>query len=85
MGYALSTVEELQFCADFATETGVILDPVYSEKALYHFVTCVFGADPEAYRGSSVLFWHTGGALGMYEKVDDLELDGIWIRHPSLS
>ena len=72
MGYALSTVEELQFCAGFAAETGVILDPVYLEKALYHFVTRVFGADPEAYRGSSVLFWHTGGALGMYEKVDDL-------------
>lgn len=82
-GYALSTSQELQFCADFATETGIILDPVYSGKALYHFVTNVFGADPEAYRGCTILFWHTGGALGMYDKGCDLNLDANSIRHIS--
>jgi D-cysteine desulfhydrase len=80
LGYAASTREELQFCTDFAAETGVILDPVYSGKALYHFVTHVFGADPEAYRGSTILFWHTGGALGMYDKEAELKLDGTSIR-----
>jgi D-cysteine desulfhydrase len=80
LGYAISTAEELQFCTDFAAETGIILDPVYSGKALYHFVTHVFGADPEAYRGTTILFWHTGGALGMYDKGDDLNVDPTLIQ-----
>jgi 1-aminocyclopropane-1-carboxylate deaminase/D-cysteine desulfhydrase-like pyridoxal-dependent ACC family enzyme len=80
LGYAISTAEELQFCTDFAVETGIILDPVYSGKALYHFVTNVFGADPEAYRGTTILFWHTGGALGMYDKGDDLNVDPTLIQ-----
>jgi len=71
-GYALSTDEELDFITQFSLETGIVLDPVYSGKALYHFVTEVLGKDPESYRGSSILFWHTGGALGMYEKGNDL-------------
>jgi D-cysteine desulfhydrase family pyridoxal phosphate-dependent enzyme len=60
-GYAVSTPEELDFIADVAMETGVVLDPVYSGKALYHFVTKVLdGEDAEQYRGKNMLFWHTG-------------------------
>jgi len=72
LGYARSTAEELNFCTQFAIETGIVLDPVYSGKALYHFVTTVLEEDPEAFRDSNVLFWHTGGALGMYEKSEEL-------------
>lgn len=71
-GYAFSSDEELDFILQFAIETGISLDPVYSGKALYHFLRKVVEDDPESYRGKSVLFWHTGGSIGLYEKGDDL-------------
>jgi D-cysteine desulfhydrase len=37
LGYASSTPEELEFVSQFAVDTGIVLDPVYSGKALYHF------------------------------------------------
>jgi D-cysteine desulfhydrase len=60
LGYATSTPEELNFVKDFALETGVVLDPVYSGKALYHFLTSVLEGDAENFRGKNILFWHTG-------------------------
>lgn len=38
LGYACSTQEELQFITDVARKTGVVMDPVYSGKALFHLV-----------------------------------------------
>ncbi|KAL7487037.1 hypothetical protein ACHAW6_012652 [Cyclotella cf. meneghiniana] len=67
-GYAVSSDEELDFIVQFSLETGIALDPVYSGKALFHFLTKVVEEDPESYRDSNILFWHTGGALGIYEK-----------------
>ena len=39
---------------------------------MYHFFKEVLEVDPEAYRDKSILFWHTGGSIGLYEKGDDL-------------
>jgi len=72
LGYAVSTEEELDFVMSFARETGIVLDPVYSGKALFNFFQFVRESDPDAFRGQNVLFWHTGGALGLYDKCDDL-------------
>lgn len=71
LGYARSTPEELAFVQSFARETGIVLDPVYSGKALYNLFSLV-EKDPETFRGQTILFWHTGGALGLYDKTDDL-------------
>ena len=71
-GYAASSPEELDFVARFAQETGIVLDPVYSGKALYHFINHVLEEDIESFRGKNILFWHTGGALGLYEKASSL-------------
>jgi D-cysteine desulfhydrase len=72
LGYAVSTPEELEFVSSFARETGIVLDPVYTGKALYQFLQLVQNeADPNTYRDKTVLFWHTGGALGLYDKVDE--------------
>lgn len=70
LGYAASTQEELEFITAFALETGIVLDPVYSGKALYHFIEHELSEHPEMYKDSKVLFWHTGGSLGNYEKID---------------
>eukprot|EP00534_Pseudo-nitzschia_fraudulenta_P010297 CAMPEP_0201227980 /NCGR_PEP_ID=MMETSP0851-20130426/195395_1 /ASSEMBLY_ACC=CAM_ASM_000631 /TAXON_ID=183588 /ORGANISM="Pseudo-nitzschia fraudulenta, Strain WWA7" /LENGTH=407 /DNA_ID=CAMNT_0047517767 /DNA_START=135 /DNA_END=1358 /DNA_ORIENTATION=- len=70
-GYASSTSEELDFIVKFALETGISLDPVYSGKALFQFMNAVKD-DPQAYRNSRIMFWHTGGSLGNYEKIEAL-------------
>jgi len=68
-GYAVSTAEELQFIAQFAQDIGILLDPVYTGKAMYHF--CTFEL-PKYSDDDKFLFWHTGGGLGMYDKVNEL-------------
>jgi len=72
LGYAISTQEELEFVTNFARGTGIVLDPVYSGKALYQFVNSVIAETPDTFRGKRLLFWHTGGALGLFDKVSSL-------------
>lgn len=71
LGYSRATDDELEFIMDFATETGVVLDPVYSGKALYNFMQLVEN-DASSYAGQNIVFWHTGGALGLFDKCDDM-------------
>jgi D-cysteine desulfhydrase len=55
-----------------ASATGVVLDPVYSGKAL-HALLAELSASPGAWRGRTVVFVHTGGLLGMYDKAQQLQ------------
>ena len=71
-GYAVSTKEELKFCTSFSMKTGIVLDPVYTGKAMYHFVNNIVQNDPMSFEGKNILFWHTGGSLGMFDKEDAL-------------
>ncbi|GKY97506.1 hypothetical protein MPSEU_000708800 [Mayamaea pseudoterrestris] len=73
-GYAVATLDELEFTASFAQATGIVLDPVYSGKALYNFML-EMERRPENYCEKNILFWHTGGALGLYDKVDHLAIN----------
>jgi D-cysteine desulfhydrase len=67
----VSTKEELEFIADFARKTGIVLDPVYTGKAFFSLVKDLLedsDGDPK-----TVLFWHTGGSLGIYAQRSQLE------------
>ncbi|MGE8205399.1 1-aminocyclopropane-1-carboxylate deaminase/D-cysteine desulfhydrase [Heyndrickxia sp. NPDC080065] len=62
LGYGKSQLEELKFIEKFAHEEGIILDPVYTGKAMY-------GLYHELKNGSlqdsqNILFIHTGGIFG---------------------
>eukprot|EP00898_Chlorokybus_atmophyticus_P002046 jgi/Chlat1/2842/Chrsp194S00204 len=72
LGYAISTEEELEFVRHVAETTGIILDPVYSGKALYRLFELI-KAEPSKWSGANVLFIHTGGLLGMYDKTLQLQ------------
>lgn len=72
IGYARSTTEELEFIKKISTTTGIILDPVYSGKALYHFVTAVQSQPDVFLKGQKILFLHTGGQFGLYDKSEQL-------------
>jgi D-cysteine desulfhydrase family pyridoxal phosphate-dependent enzyme len=69
-GYALSTPSELERIARIARTTGVLLDPVYSGKATLGMLRDLEGAESIL----RVLFIHTGGMLGMYDKIGTLAL-----------
>lgn len=54
----------------FPMRIGIILDPVYSGKALFHLSQAVNRDDFND--GDSVLFVHTGGMFGLYDKIDQI-------------
>lgn len=70
-GYAMSSQEELKAVLDTSQATGIICDPVYSGKALYQMMRDIT-ANKDEWAGRKVIFLHTGGLLGMYEKLDQL-------------
>ena len=73
LGYGRSKPEELRFILDVAQTTGVTLDPTYSGKGLYYFLHNVVQQHPEIFqKGQKVLFLHTGGALGLYDRHAEL-------------
>ncbi len=51
---------------------GLVLDPVYSGKAMLAWLRDV-RANPARWSGRNVLFVHTGGLLGMFEKTAQME------------
>lgn len=68
-GYGLSTPEELKFIARVARTEGMLVDPVYTGKALYGIYRTV-KENPGAF-GKRVLFWHTGGGFGLFKLGDE--------------
>ena len=63
-GYALSSEWELEFIKELAKLEGIILDPVYTGKAMY-------GLTEEIKKGKfseheNLLFIHTGGMFGIF-------------------
>ena len=62
-GYAKTTPELMQFMQDFARQTGILLDQVYTGKMMFALQQLIqLGYYPS---GSKVLAIHTGGLLGM--------------------
>lgn len=69
-GYAVSTNSELSFIAEFAGKTGLLLDPVYTGKAMYAFHRAVDSG--EIRPGGDVIFIHTGGVFGLFPQREKL-------------
>lgn len=70
-GYALSTKEELNFLAKVARTEGMLVDPVYTGKALFGLHSAVKAGD--ARFGERVLFLHTGGGFGLFKMEEEWE------------
>lgn len=67
-GYALSTREELEFIREFARAEGIILDPVYTGKAMYGLISELKKNAPKLKEAENILFIHTGGIFGLFPK-----------------
>ncbi len=67
-GYAKTSDELLNFIKDFASSTGILIDPVYTGKlvfAVYDLISKDYFA-----RGSRILVVHTGGITGILGMAD---------------
>lgn len=62
-GYAKVGPREITFMRDIARNSGLVLDPAYTGKALLGLLTSV--ADGIFKAGSKILFIHTGGQWGL--------------------
>lgn len=77
-GYALSTPEELNFIYALSKAEGLILDPVYTGKAMY-------GLTEEIKKGRfkdcrNILFIHTGGLFGLFPQKNLFDFSGHYVR-----
>lgn len=62
-GYAQTDTELENFVTETAQTTGLLVDPVYTGKALFALKSYIKSG--EISKGSKVLFWHTGGLLNL--------------------
>lgn len=67
-GYALSRAEEIDFIRELAQLEGIILDPVYTGKAMYGLVNEIKKGRFKEHK--NILFIHTGGLFGVFPKID---------------
>ncbi len=67
-GYALSRPDELEFIHQLAKLEGVILDPVYTGKAMYGLTTEIKKGSFKNYK--NILFIHTGGLFGLFPEIN---------------
>ncbi|MCC5909595.1 MAG: D-cysteine desulfhydrase family protein [Clostridiaceae bacterium] len=70
-GYGLSTSEQLAFVHNLAKLEGVILDPVYTGKAMYGLVEEIKKGTFKEHK--NLLFIHTGGIFGLFPQGDKFQ------------
>ena len=69
-GYAKTNKELITFIRDFATDTGVLLDPIYTGKMMFAIQKKV--NEGTISKGEKVLAVHTGGLTGWFGKHKEL-------------
>ena len=69
-GYAVLTDAEREAVRLVASSEGILLDPVYTGKAMAGLMGLIRQGEIGA--GERVLFWHTGGSSALFAYVDGL-------------
>jgi D-cysteine desulfhydrase len=75
-GYGLATPEVYGFIGDFGRRTGLVLDPVYTGKALHGVLQEMRAGCLQDAR--DVVFIHTGGVFGLFQRKSGFSL--TWRR-----
>lgn len=68
-GYGLSSPTELEFLTKIARLEGLLVDPVYTGKALYGLYQTA--KSRPGFLGQRVLFLHTGGGFGFFKMEEE--------------
>jgi 1-aminocyclopropane-1-carboxylate deaminase/D-cysteine desulfhydrase-like pyridoxal-dependent ACC family enzyme len=66
-GYGVATPSAHAATGLLATTEGILVDPIYTAKALAGLIALVRGGDLD---GRRVVFWHAGGTPGLFEPLD---------------
>ncbi|TZF84818.1 pyridoxal-phosphate dependent enzyme [Pedobacter sp. BS3] len=67
-GYAKTTPELMDFIRRFTSQTGILIDPIYTGKMLYAIYDL---AQKDYFKpGETILALHTGGIFGLLGKLD---------------
>lgn len=85
-GYARNTDEELEMGMRISRETGIMLDRVYTLKAVYGLVKELNNPAGIFERNARILFVHTGGIFGLFDRRVEPFLDNTlaktWSQSP---
>ncbi len=65
-GYAKTNSELIEFCIGFSRQTGILIEPVYTGKALLALKKLIAGNHINT--NEKILFIHTGGLHGIFGK-----------------
>ena len=66
-GYGVATSSAAEAASLLATTEGILVDPIYTAKALAGLIALVRGGELD---GQRVVFWHAGGTTGLFEPLD---------------
>jgi len=66
-GYGRPTSAAAEAAASLARSEGILVDPIYTAKALAGLVA---GVRSGAWDGERIVFWHAGGLPGLFEPLD---------------
>ena len=66
-GYGRPTPAAHEATSLLARTEGLLVDPIYTAKALAALVASVRSG---AWDGETVVFWHAGGLPGLFEPID---------------
>lgn len=67
-GYGHPTAEAGAAMRLLARTQGILVDPIYTAKALAGLISAVRGG---AFKGQAIVFWHAGGTPGLFETLVD--------------
>ncbi len=79
-GYALSRPAELLLIGDVCRASGLVLDPVYTGKAMFGMVDRL--REDLWALGKRIVFLHTGGMFGLFDGSKAAELSSVLEREP---
>ncbi|CAN8066424.1 unnamed protein product [Agarophyton chilense] len=69
LGYARSTSEEIELGLQISSRTGIMLDPVYTLKAIFGLIRECKNIENSAFEeDAKILFVHTGGIFGLFDR-----------------
>lgn len=80
-GYGVITREVVDVVKMAARLEGLIIDPIYTGKAMLGLIDLIGKGDIP--KGSTVVFLHTGGTPLVFQYEDDLKKHGFEVKWPS--
>ena len=70
-GYGKYSIRELDVISESIMHEGMLVDTTYVGKALFGMIECLRN---KRIKPKKVLFWNTGGVIGLLSQIKSLEI-----------